>query len=166
MSIEKFKDGSVLYTGSDMSKALLASVNKRNNYRMSCDFCIHNGKDEECDGCSLSDGESLNCSCHINPPCSRCVNLKFEPTPYLINFHNYHGQGRRKWECFPTTKEVFEKFKLIEDDGLALSAEILQTGEIAIYLGRYFDDKDEIIEICEKVLFKQTATKIIQDFKL
>lgn len=41
-----------------------------------CDKCINQGNDEICDECSALEGEC--CSCHINPPCSYCVNLRFE----------------------------------------------------------------------------------------
>lgn len=40
-----------------------------------CKTCIHDNTDI-CDDCSVNgDG---GCSCHINPPCSFCVNIAYE----------------------------------------------------------------------------------------
>ena len=165
MMIQKFDNGSVLYTGDDLEKAFERMYNIRNNYDKSCDFCIHDEDSEECENCSIPN--DLSCSCHINPPCSKCVDSRFEPTDCLINFKNYHqsgdGKSKWKWECFPTTEKVYEKFCAIEKSGFEMSAEILQTGEIAIYLGHVLSN-DEIIEICKKVQFKITATKMIEEF--
>ena len=161
MAINKFKNGSVLYTGDDIYDHLMRSFNKRNNYDKTCDFCKHEEDSEECDGCSLLI-EGLSCSCHRNPPCSKCVNSKFEPTPYLINYKNYKN-GREMWECFPTTKEIFSKFEMIEKEMFGLHAEILTTGEVAIYLKHVVEDYDEVIEICKKVKFKSVSQKMIVD---
>jgi len=44
----------------------------------SCNGCIHdNTDDEECESCSRLDFDN-SCSCHINPPCSVCVNDHYE----------------------------------------------------------------------------------------
>lgn len=167
MSIKTFNNGSVLYTGDDIYKAFEQCWNRRDNYKKSCHFCKHNGsEDGSCDGCSVAN-DDMCCSCHINPPCAYCVNSNFEVTEYLINFKNYQ-QGKSRWECFPTTKEVFEKFKVIENSGYILSAEILSTGEIAIYIDKeYLSDLSNIresIDICRKVEFKQHAVKMIKEF--
>ena len=159
MAIKHFKNGSVLFTGNDMYEAVMRSFSRRNNYTKSCDFCIHEEDSEECDGCSLLT-EGLCCSCHINSPCSYCVDSKFEPTPYLINYKNYKD-GRAQWECFPSTKEIFNKFEALEKEGFILHAEILTTGEVAIYLKYVFEEYDRVIKICRKVEFKSAAQKMI-----
>ncbi len=165
MSIETFKDGSVLYTGNDIYKHFEKIWNKRNNYIENCDFCKYNNKDDDrCNECSIAKG--LSCSCHISPPCSKCVNNGFEPTEYLINYENCYGK-KREWECFPSTKEVFDKFNLIEKEGYRMSAEILTTGEICVYLDKDpFEGEKDNLEICKKQEFKKVATKMIIDFKL
>lgn len=165
MSIKTFKDGSVLYTGDDIYKHFERCWNKRDNYQTSCNYCKHENS-ERCEECSIPSG--ISCSCHLTPPCSKCVNNGFEPTKHLINYENYSAykmkgsKAKPKWECFPTTKEIFEKFTKLEKAGLRLSAEILNTGEIVIYLGKPYDDKNEKIEICEKLKFKSVAEKMIK----
>ena len=48
--------------------------------RVNCEDCKHFEYDDFCSDCSAYDyGEgSRGCSCHLNQPCSYCVNLKFE----------------------------------------------------------------------------------------
>jgi hypothetical protein len=41
-----------------------------------CEKCKHH-ETEVCDECSNRDGD-MECSCHINPPCNFCGNLKYE----------------------------------------------------------------------------------------
>ena len=167
MAIEKCSDGTIIYTGDDLYKAIMGGFNKRDNYEKSCDFCVHNGSDDDyCSGCSIQD-EDRCCSCHINPPCSYCVDSKFEPTTYIINYKN-RKDGKTRWECFPTTKKVFKKFRLMESKAFELSAEILPTTIIAIYLNRAYDKLDDFeeIELCTRREFKKTATKMIVDFKI
>lgn len=83
----------------------------------------------------------------------------------MINYE-YHNkiQGKIKirWECFAGTKEVFDKLKLIEKNGLKLSAETLSTGEIAMYIddGVEVGDNDSI-EICVKGNFKAVMSGMI-----
>lgn len=169
MAIHKFKDGSVLATGKDIYDMLLP--NRRNGYKKECAYCIHRDEKSLCDDCSRNGGDSC-CSCHINPPCSFCERDAFEPTSLLINFKNYSAKTNHRrwsWETFPVTDvKVIEKMKTIEDNGYVLSAEILSTGEIAIYLD--FDNEslgeEDSIEICEKVRFKETAIKMINTFKV
>ncbi len=164
MSKHTFENGSVLYTGKDMYRALESSFNKRNNYQKTCSFCSHQ-ESERCNGCSVPNDYS--CSCHINPPCSTCVNSGFEPTDFLINYKN-HEDGKTKWECFPSSKEILEKFIKIEKMNYELSAEILTTGEVAIYLQHVIPEEsiEDMIEICRKPEFKVVATKMIKDFSL
>ena len=159
MAVEHFKDGSILSTGKDMYEAFARSLNKRNNYKKSCDFCKHKF-DSWCEGCEIQNTD-LACSCHINPPCSKCVNDHFEPTEYLINYKN-HKDKREKWECFPTTKEIFNKFEVLEKEGFGLHAEILTTNEVAIYLEKHFliRSNHDAIEIC-RVEFKNVSQKMI-----
>ncbi len=155
---QEFKDGSVLLTGDDMARAMEAIINRRGAYEIECSFCIHENDEEYCDGCTIAD-TNYSCSCHINPPCSKCVGSKFEVSPYLINYEHIKG-GRRKWECFKGTKETFEKLETIEALGLKLSAETLLTGEIAMYIEDGIE-KDYEIEICKKKDFKQVMCEMI-----
>lgn len=47
--------------------------------RVRCEDCLHEGKEDICEVCSNNSGdEYAQCSCHINPPCSYCVELKYE----------------------------------------------------------------------------------------
>lgn len=48
--------------------------------RVNCEDCRHYEYDEICSGCSNYDyGDGVvGCSCHLNPPCSYCVDLKYE----------------------------------------------------------------------------------------
>lgn len=46
-----------------------------------CMLCKHFGKavsSEICANCSVNKFEDSCCSCHINPPCSYCIELQFE----------------------------------------------------------------------------------------
>jgi predicted dithiol-disulfide oxidoreductase (DUF899 family) len=160
---KKFSNGSVLYTGDDITKVLLESFNRRNDYNnRDCSFCIHEDSDNEyCDGCSVIYYEGGGCHCHINPPCSFCENNSFEPSPYLINY-KHHKNWKWKWECFKSTKEVYDKLTSLEEQSFILSAETLTTGEIAIYLEN--DDYGEDIEICNKSDFKKTVNEFIINF--
>jgi hypothetical protein len=164
MTIHKFDNGSILATGDNIYDFLFA--NKRNGYKRRCDFCRHNNTDI-CESCSRQDGER-SCSCHINPPCEFCEKDAFEVTDYLINFKNYFPRRKEgfDWETFPSNKEVFDKYAKIENGGYVLSAEILSTGEIAIYLDRDLDEENEhaLLEICKKHDFKSVAEKMIMNF--
>ncbi len=165
MSKKVFQDGSVLTTGQEMIDVLEALYNHRGAFDRTCDFCVHEDNTEGfCDGCSISDWE-LSCSCHINPPCQKCVESKFDVSPYLINYKN-HKNGREKWECFKGDKELVDKLAEIESAGLILSAEILTTGEVAMYIDDGIDaDENDSIEICQKREFKQTMCKMILAWK-
>ena len=161
----EFKDGSVLLTGNDMIDALSRVYNHRDNYNhKDCNFCIYqHGDNVECDDCSVYDGER-GCSCHINPPCSFCIDNHFEPSVNLINYKHIRNGGKWKWECFKSTEEVKNKLDIIENSGLHLNCETLQTDEIVVYLSN--TDEDEIIEICNKTNFKSTVVKIINDYEI
>lgn len=165
MSITTFENGSVLYTGNDMTEALLKSLNCRNNYDNSCLFCKHESSELECDGCSVLSDNSYKqgCSCHINPPCSYCTDNHFEPSGYLINYKHYKSNGW-KWECFKSTKNIFDRFTKIESRGFEIDAETLSTGEISMTITA----NEEIyeIELCEKKDFKLTMEKMIKKFNL
>jgi hypothetical protein len=170
MARQTFKGGSVLMTGDDMMAALEAAYNRRGLYETECSYCIHEDSsdaeyDEFCEGCSISDTD-LSCSCHINPPCSKCVESAFEPSSNLVNYQQ-HKNGKKKWECFKADKEVCDKLQLIEDAKLELSAEILTTGEVAIYIDDGIDfGNNEAIEICERVKYKQVMCKMIMDYSI
>ena len=165
---QEFKDGSVLLTGNDMIKAMEKAYNHRDNYDTSCSFCVHEGNDEHCEGCTILDTD-YSCSCHINPPCSKCVGSKFEVSPYLINYEHIKITGGKKrwiWECFKGDKEVFEKLEAIEAlPALKLTAETLSTSEIAMYIEDGIE-RDYDIEICNKPEFKQAMRKMIMGFDL
>lgn len=163
MAKKEFEDGSVLLTGEDMRIALEASINHRGAYDRDCSFCQHEGDEDYCDGCTIADWET-SCSCHINPPCGKCVGSKFEVSPYLINY-THHKNGKKKIECFKGDKETFKKLSEIESIGLSLSAETLSTGEIAMYIDDGIE-KDYEIEICVKADFKQTMCKMIGKFQV
>jgi hypothetical protein len=164
MARQEFKDGSVLLTGDDMIVALEASINHRDAYDIDCSFCKHDGDDEHCGGCTIA-ATNNSCNCHINPPCSKCVGSKFEASSYLINYIRC-SKGRRKWECFKGDKELFDKVTTIENSGLQLSAEILSTGEVAMYIDDGMDcDENDACEICNRKDFKQVMCKMIRNFK-
>lgn len=159
--IEKFKDGSTLVTGDDFTKHLHKMLNKRNGYDKNCSFCKHEG-DERCGDCSFENTD-ISCSCHISPPCYKCVNSAFEPTQYLVNYKRYveNGNGKWRWKCFRSDKNTWEVFNKMESDGWELSAETLTNGVIAIYLEKNIDEIEEI-ELCgKKVEFKNTVIKFI-----
>ena len=159
--IRQFKNGSTLVTGNDIYSYFEKSLNKRNNYDKNCSFCEHEGN-EKCDDCSLFSGD-MSCSCHINPPCSKCVDSKFEVTKYLINYKCYieGGNGKWRWECFRSDKKTWEVFNKMESDKWELSAETLTNGVIAIYLEKNVDEIEEI-ELCgKKVEFKNNVIKFI-----
>ncbi len=158
---QTFGDGSVLLTGDDFSRAMEAVVNKRGAHDRGCSFCIYE-QTEDCDGCALQDRD-LSCSCHINPPCAKCVNSKFDVSPYLLNYEHIK-QGRRRWECFRGDKKSFEKLTEIENAGLGVTAETLMTGEIAFYIGNGMEDYT--CDICLKVKFRQELPKAIVRFDL
>lgn len=159
-------------TGQDMMDAMEAIYNHRGNFDRDCSFCVHDGVeadfDEFCDGCSVSDTDKC-CSCHINPPCGYCVNSLFEVSPYLINFE-HHKDGKKRWQCFRGTKEVFDKLTLIENVNWKVSVEILTTNEVAMYIDDGFDFgssvRDEAIEVCQRKEYRQVMCKMIMDFKI
>ena len=158
MSIKQFENGSFLVAGRDLENYLL---NRRNKYSVDCKFCSHEDEKDNliCDECSILGDES--CSCHINPPCSKCENSRFEVSPHLINYKHYKD-GKWRWECFKSNEDVFDKFKKIEESGMILSAETITTGEIVIYLGLDDDVEEEEIKICsEKKYFKEEVEKMI-----
>lgn len=168
MSKQVFSDGSVLLTGKELEIALEAIINRRGSYDIDCSFCVHDGKDDYCEGCSILDRDR-SCSCHINPPCGKCVDSKFEVSPYLINYEHITvtKDTKRKihrWECFKGDKEIFEKLEAIEKSGLKITAETLTTGEIAMYIEDGVE-KDYEIEICFKADFKKTMCKMILSFE-
>lgn len=159
MTIQKFKDGAVLVTGNDIYSHLMNAMNRRNNVENDCSFCEHEETKEDnefCDGCSIPD--DLSCSCHIRPPCSKCENSRFEPSINLINYKHYHEAGKWRWECFRADKITFKKLSDLEKKGYELSAETLNTGVIAIYLG---DD----IELSDRQNFKGIIIKLVNRFK-
>lgn len=158
---QQFKDGSVLLTGEELRIALEATINRRGAYDIDCSFCRHEDDEEHCKGCTIADWET-SCSCHISPPCSKCVGSKFESTPYLINYV-HHKSHRDKWECFKGDEATFEKVEKIENSGLRLSAETLSTGEVAMYIDDGVE-RDYEIEICAKADFKQTMCKMVKKF--
>jgi len=159
----EFENGSVLYTGNDVTEILLKSFNRRNNYdHKDCSFCMHENNDEEfCDDCSVYIFEG-GCSCHINPPCSFCENNKFEVSNFLINY-KHHKKNKWNWECYKSSEKVFNKLTVLEKDGFVLSAETLTTGEIAIYLEKGGNDHD--IVICKKPNFKNAVNSLVIYFK-
>ena len=162
---KEFKDGSVLLTGNEMIAALEKGYNRRDNYDVSCSFCEHEGNNEHCEGCTIADTDN-SCSCHINPPCSKCVGSKFKVSPYLINYEHIKTggkDGKRRWECFKGDKDIFEKLSAIEHIGLKLTTETLSTGGIAMYIEDGIE-RDYEIEICNKKDFKQVMCKMIKSF--
>ena len=167
MAKKTFADGSVLLTGQEMTDCLLAAINCRGNFDRECSFCRYeNTDDERCDDCSIADMDR-SCSCHINPPCGKCTESRFEESPYLINYK----VGTRKWQCFKGDKETFDKLTEIEKTDFELSAEILSTGKAAMYIGDpIYDDIDcaesKMIEICQRKDFKETMCKMIMEFKV
>jgi len=160
MSKQIFADGSVLTTGKDMIATMEAMFNRRDAHDISCSFCVHEGNEEYCEGCTIADTDH-SCSCHICPPCSKCVGSKFEVSPFLINYEQ-HKEGRKRWQCFKGDESVFAKLEAIEKTGFHLSAEILSTGEAAIYI----DDGsiDYEVEVCKRSEFKQKMRKMIMAF--
>ena len=162
--IEQFKNGATLITGKDIQRHFEKVFNRRNNYDKNCSFCKYEDDYEidRCGDCSLESGD-MSCSCHINPPCSKCVNSAFEPSQHLINYKHYrvNGNGKWRWECFRSDKDTWEVFNKMEADGWELSAETLTNGVIAIYLEKNIDEFEEI-ELCgKKVEFKNTVIKFI-----
>lgn len=166
MSKQIFADGSVLVIGDDMTKALEARWDRRGNHDISCSFCQHeNNDDEYCEGCTIADWET-SCSCHINPPCNKCVGSKFEVSPYLINYR-HHKNGRTQWECFKGDKNLLDKVEEIKRSGLKLSAEVLSTGEVAMYIDDGEDcDINDSCEICQKKDFREVMTEMIKTFSI
>jgi len=163
MSRQEFENGSVLLTGDELAMAMEATINHRGAYEINCSFCVHEGDEGYCKDCTIADTDR-SCSCHINPPCSKCVGSKFEVSSYLINYQQ-HENRKKRWQCFKVNEEVFNKAKEIEDAGLQLSAEILSTGEAAMYI----DDGAELdyeIKICHRHEFRQMMCKMIMDFKI
>ncbi|MBN2591613.1 MAG: hypothetical protein JXA96_17235 [Sedimentisphaerales bacterium] len=162
MSKKEFVDGTILLTGEDAMIAFKSIYTNKGAYKRNCSFCKHEGNDEYCTGCSVLNSNNC-CSCHINAPCDWCINCKFDVSPYLINYENIKGGGKRRWECFKGNKDVFEKLENIEKSGLKLTAETLTTGEIAMYIEDI--EKDYEIEICEKADFKTKMCEMILGFK-
>lgn len=77
--IQKFKDGTKLISGDDFEKWADRVCNMPDSKKIGCAECKHASDEDYCNDidCShLWDGES--CRCHINPPCSKCVNNAFE----------------------------------------------------------------------------------------
>ena len=103
MSKQVFEDGSVLLTGDDMITAMERMFNHRGNHDISCSFCAHEGNEEYCEGCTIADTDN-SCSCHINPPCSKCVGSKFEVSPFLINYEQHQKEKKKRWQCFKGMK--------------------------------------------------------------
>ena len=167
MSKKVFADGSVLLTGQEMIDSLEALYNHRGSFDRDCSFCRYDTyENEHCDGCSISNTDR-SCSCHINPPCSKCVDSAFEVSPYLINYQACKKGGKRQWQCFRGDKETFDKLTEIEKTKFKLTAEILSTGEVTMYIDDDIEaSKYDMIEICNKKDFKQTMLKMIMDFKL
>jgi hypothetical protein len=164
MSRQTFEDGSVLLTGEDMAITIEALINHRGAYEIECSFCKYEGDEKYCQDCTIADTD-CSCSCHINPPCSKCVGSKFEVSSYLINYV-HHNNGRKKWECFKANEDVFSKLKAIEDADFHISAEILSTGEVAIYVSSNHDEPDLEIEICPRNIYKQVMCKMILNFNI
>ena len=164
MSKQVFRDGSVLLTGQDMIEALEASYNHCGAHDTDCSFCKHEDDEKYCKGCTIADADHC-CSCHINPPCSYCVGSKFEVSPYLINYKQ-HENGRKRWQCFKATKDVFDKLKLIEEADLHLSAEILTTNEAAMYVSSNHDEPDLEIKVCPRNEFKPVMCKMILELDI
>lgn len=169
---QEFKDGSVLCTGDDMIKALYAMFNRQGGYDTDCSFCIHENcegeeYDEHCEPCTIRNTD-YSCSCHINPPCSKCVGSRFEVTPYLIDYKHIRTGGKRRWESFKGNEESYNKLIKIMGMGLLLTAETLTTGEIAIYIEGIEDGVrlDFAIEICTKPEFKEAMCKMIMGYDL
>lgn len=166
MTIQKFKDGKVLVTGDDVTDYLLKSLNRRNNYNKECSFCIHDGDilhedDFECGDCSLVTGD-MSCSCHINPPCSKCEKSLFEVSSYLINYKHFKD-GKSPWECYRGDEKTFKKLEAIEAEGFYANAETLTTGEIAMYISKGGQEEGDI-EICRRVEFKSKMSQFINNF--
>ena len=61
-----------------------------------CKKCAHYGDDDDiCSDCSVF-RELEGCCCHINPPCSFCVNLLYEEkTSVKMCDYNNHLCGHR-----------------------------------------------------------------------
>jgi len=165
MSRKEFGNGSVLLTGDDMIAALEAAMNRRGAHEIDCDFCQHEGDDEYCYGCSIA-GNDYSCSCHINAPCSKCVDSKFEVSPYLVNFL-HHKEGKKRWQCFKADKNIFDKATAIENIGLEISAEIICTGEVAMFIDDGVEaGKNDCIEICSRKDFKAVMCRMIESFQI
>ncbi len=160
---KELKDGSVLMTGKDMMDAFEKMYNTRNNFDKDCSFCkLEDSENDECEGCSnLNEVHNTGCSCHLNPPCSYCTDLLFEPSEWLLNYKHFRDGGKWKWECFKSNEKTFNKLSLLESKDLALSCETLTTGEITIYLDNEIDEENIDIEICQKKDFKKTVELII-----
>lgn len=47
-----------------------------NRYQVECETCV-NYETDECENCSIKIHEQ-GCSCHNQPPCSYCTDLKYE----------------------------------------------------------------------------------------
>ena len=77
--IQRFDDGTKLITGNDFDELMGKVLNLPDGKKFGCAECKYAEEKDYCDDidCShLWDGAS--CSCHINPPCSKCVNNAFE----------------------------------------------------------------------------------------
>lgn len=77
--IQTFKDGTKLITGSDLDKWAEKVFSLPEGRKTGCAECKHAKSEDYCQDidCShLWEGES--CFCHLNPPCSKCVNNAFE----------------------------------------------------------------------------------------
>ena len=62
-----------------------------------CDGCILQNEDDNeiCDDCSRNDVD-IECTCHISPPCSFCVNDKYEKKSEIkpkLNLSNIDGNA-------------------------------------------------------------------------
>lgn len=169
MAIQYLEDGGVLYTGEDAFKGWKNGF--RDNYdSRDCRYCIHQGDEEYCEDCNNLKEEFAGCSCHINAPCSYCLELKFESSVFLINYRAYgqnrvYGQKNWRWECIASTENIFNKFKIMEEQGFYLDAELLSTEEVSINL---MNDMDEVMEIriCQRKDFWQIMEDIIKNYKI
>ena|ERR1035437_1519837 len=159
MSIQKFKDGAILMTGDDMWNFLMGD---RTLALPSCEICS-NKDDELCPDCSMNDTDR-SCSCHINPPCSKCIDNHYERSPYAVDYLLYGATGKT-WHGFIASEQTYGKWKEFKKQGYFLNIEIMQmTGEAVLYLTK--SDEDIVIEICEKKGINNGFEKILQNYSI
>jgi hypothetical protein len=157
MPIRKFENGSVLVTGDDIYDYLLSG----HMYDRNCDFCryVDEEDSEHCDGCTGAD--DVSCSCHINPPCSKCENNAFELAENIVDYYEYRN-GTKGKKSIKINKDLYNNFKQYEKE-YGLSVEILSTLEKAFYVSSTNDDISIEIET-EKTLNVQGIEKVINSF--